>query len=47
MTAFRPNQISNSRFMRHSQIAYQTEELLKKTFFYLMLNLESDEMTAL
>ena len=33
MTAFRPNQISNSRFMRNPQIKYKTEELLKKIFF--------------
>ena len=33
--------------MRHSQIAYQNEQLLKKKFFDMILSLESDEMTAL
>ena len=33
--------------MRHSQIAYQTEQVLLKKFFDLMFSLESDEMTAL
>ena len=33
--------------MRHSQIAYQNEQLLLKKFFDLMISLESDEITAL
>ena len=34
-----------SLFMSYSQIAYQTEQLLKKKFSDLMLGLESDKMT--
>ena len=33
--------------MKHSQIAYQTEQFLYKNSFDLMISLESDEMTAL
>ena len=33
--------------MWFSQIAYQTEELLKKKFFDKIFSLESDKMTAL
>ena len=33
--------------MIHSQIAYQTRQLLQKKFFDMILSLESDEMTAL
>ena len=33
--------------MRHSQMAYQTEQLLQKKFFDLIFSLESDKMTAL
>ena len=32
--------------MLHSQMAYQTEQLLKKNFFDLMLSSKIDEMTA-
>ena len=33
--------------MRHSQIAYQYEQLLLKAFFDSVISLESDKMTAL
>ena len=33
--------------MSYSQIAYKTEQLLKKKFFDSMFSLESDKMTAL
>ena len=36
-----------SLFMRHCQIAYQTEQLLSKQVFDLMHGLQSDEMTSL
>ena len=32
--------------MRHSKLAYQTEQLLKKNFFDFILSSKSDEMTA-
>ena len=35
-----------SLFMPHSQIAYQTEQLLLKKFSDLMLSSKSDKMTA-
>ena len=33
--------------MPHFPIVYQTEQLLKKNLFDLMISLESDEITAL
>ena len=34
-------------FMKHSQIAPQTEQFLKDKCFYLMNSLKSDKITAL
>ena len=35
-----------SLFMRHSEIAYQTEQLFEKEVFESMISLESHEMNA-
>ena len=47
MTALRQNDILTFIFMSHSQISYQTEQLLQNKFFNSIFTLESDEMTAL
>ena len=36
-----------SLFMRHSEIAYQTEQLFVKEVFESMISLESDKMNTL
>ena len=46
MTALSRNDSLTFTFMRHSQIAYQTEQILLKKFFDLMFSLKSDKMTA-
>ena len=47
ITVLRPNGSITLHCMRHSQIAYQSDQLLQKKIFDLMLSWESDEMTAL
>ena len=46
MTALLPNDSLTFTFLFNSQIAYQTEQLLKKKFFDSMFSLKSDKMTA-
>ena len=46
MTALWPNNSLTFNFRRHSKIAYQTEHLLKKKFFYSVFSLESDKMAT-
>ena len=46
ITALWPNDSLTFTFMKHFQIASQTEHFFKKTFFYLMINLERDKMKA-